>query len=134
MNITPENPSQKLIWISLAANLFFCVTILPLVLHPGLVLSGRQLIDTLFWQGISFIGWPLAMVGSSLNYLYNGYMPDLRTTLSISIYPFIWLAVFLLIFLKRKKWIPLLLTHILVLISFIITWNAVLKGYNFMVG
>ena len=80
------------------------------------------------------IGWPLVMVGSSLNYLYKGYLPDLRTTLSISIYPFIWLAVFLLIFLKKKKWIPLLLTHILVLISFLITWNAVLNGYNFMVG
>jgi hypothetical protein len=134
MNMNPENPSRKLIWISLAVNLLFCITALPILLQSGSFFKSRQLFETLFWQGISIIAWPVAMIVGFLDFLGTGNLLDLRTTLSLAIYPLIWLAVLLLIFSKKGKWISLAILHILLVLSFIITWFPVFNGYNFMVG
>ncbi len=129
-----DNPSPKLIWISLAVNLLLCTTALPLILQSGSFFNTRQLFETLFWQGISIITWPIAMIVGSLNFLINGALPDLVTVFSIGIYPLIWLAFLGLVLSKKRKWFSLIIMHLLLVLSFINTWLAVFNGYDFMVG
>ena len=128
------NPSPKIILISLAVNLLICLTILPYVMQPDSLFNIKELIETLFWQAISLIGWPVALIVGALNYLRNRNLSDLRTALFVSIYPAIWLIAPSLIFIKKGKWILLVILHLLLILSFFVTWLSVLKGYDFMVG
>jgi hypothetical protein len=34
-------------------------TVLPLVLPPFRLYSGRELLEVLFWQGMGLVGWPV---------------------------------------------------------------------------
>ncbi|MCJ7734887.1 MAG: hypothetical protein MUP11_10090 [Anaerolineales bacterium] len=133
MNLISENPSKKLIWGSLGTNILICFTLLPLALQPGSSYTARQLIETLFWQGLSLFSWPIAVVVGIISFVLQGSGPDLGTILSIGIYPLLWLAVLFIIYLK-KKWIPFLALHLLITLSFAAVWLPVLYGYDFMVG
>lgn len=134
MDKKSPNPSPRIILISLAVNLLICLTILPFVLQPDSLFSIKELIETLFWQAISLIGWPVPLLVGALNYLQNRNLSDLRTALFVSLYPAIWLIVLSLIFIKKGKWILLVILHLLLILSFIVTWDSVFKGYDFMVG
>ena len=127
-------PSPRIILISLAVNILISLTLLPLVMQPDSLFNFIQLIETLFWQAISLIGWPLPLFVSALNYLRNQNLSDLRTVLIVSIYPAVWLIASSLIFIKKGKWILLVILHLLLILSFFVTWLSVLKGYDFMVG
>lgn len=134
MNKNAANPSPKLIWISLVCNLLLCTTALPLVLQNGSSFSALLLLETLFWQSLSLIGWPIVLVVGSLNFLLNGALPDLVSAISIGIYPFIWLVLLTLVLAEKRKWFSLIILHLLLVLSFINTWLPVFNGYNFMVG
>ena len=134
METSSNNPSQKLIWISLVINLLVCIIILPLILQPGSTFSISQLMETMFWQGIGLIAWPITLVIALISPLFSGSLPRLGDIFSLILYPLIEISLILIIVGKKNKWIPCLVSHILILMSFIIAWTAVLGGYNFMVG
>jgi len=134
MNNSLKEPSQKLIWISLVINLLVCIIILPLILQPGSTINISQLLDTLFWQGMGLIAWPITLVIALISPLFSGSLPRLGDIFSFILYPLIEISLILIIAGKKNKWIPLLVSHILILMSFTMAWTAVLGGYNFMVG
>jgi len=134
MGTSKINPSLQLIWISLAINLLFCCTILPLTLQSGSFFSVSQLLETLLWQGLGLIAWPITLIMAFVSPLFSGNLPQLSDLLILFLYPLIEISLVMVLVLKNKKWIPLISAHIMVLISFTITWMAVFTGYNFMVG
>ena len=134
METSSNNPSQKLIWISLVVNLLICIIILPLILQPGSTFNIRQLLETLFWQGMGLIAWPITLVMALISPLFSGSLPRLGDIFSLILYPLIEISLILIIAGKKYKWILLLVSHILILMSFIMAWTAILGGYNFMVG
>jgi len=134
MNNSLKEPSQKLIWISLVINLLVCIIILPLILQPGSTINISQLLDTLFWHGMGLIAWPITLVMALISPLFSGSLPRLNDIFSLILYPLIEISLILIIVGKKNKWILLLVSHILILMSFIMAWTAVLGGYNFMVG
>lgn len=133
MNLISENPSQKLILGSLGIYILICYTLLLFVLQPGSSFTARQMFETLFWQGVSLIGWPIALLMGTINFLQQGSASDLSTILSIGIYPLLWLSTILLILLK-KKWFPFLALHLLIILSFAAVWIPVIIGYDFGLG
>ena len=129
-----KNPSQNIILISLAANIVICCTLLPLAIQPYQIFSFRQLLEILLWQGLANIGWIIPLLFSSLAFFRQGSLSDLGVLLRLLIYPAGQIALILLIVIKNNKWIPLIVLHILIVLSFIVTWYPVLNGYDFMIG
>ena len=115
-------------------NLLVCIIILPLILQPGSTFNLRQLLETLFWQGMGLIAWPITLVMALISPLFSGSLPRLGDIFSLILYPLIEISLILIIAGKKYKWILLLVSHILILMSFIMAWTAILGGYNFMVG
>ena len=134
MTISLKELSPKLIWISLVVNLLICMIILPIILQPGSTFNINQLLETLFWQGMGLIAWPITLVMALISPLFSGSLPRISDILSLILYPMIEISLILIIVGKKYKWIPLLASHILILMSFIMAWTAILGGYNFMVG
>jgi hypothetical protein len=133
MKITRPNPSPKIIWFSLLINSLICFVVLPRVLQPQTHISFKQFGEVLFFQFISLIGWPIPFMAGLAGLLWGGTFPGLVDLLILLIYP-AGTASFVLTLILKNKWIPLIITHILILISFLITWNSTLNGYNFMIG
>ena len=129
-----KNPSLKIILISLAANILICCTLLPLAIQPYQIFTFRQLLEILLWQGLANIGWITPLLFSSLAFFRQGSLSNLGVILRILIYPSAQLALILLIIIKNNKWIPLIVLHILIVLSFIGTWYPALNGYDFMIG
>ncbi len=129
-----KNPSLKIILISLAANILICCTLLPLAIQPYQIFTFRQLLEILLWQGLANIGWITPLLFSSLAFFRQGSLSNLGVILRILIYPSAQLALILLIIIKNNKWIPLIVLHILIVLSFIGTWYPVLNGYDFMIS
>ena len=129
-----KNPSLKIILISLAANILICCTLLPLAIQPYQIFTFRQLLEILLWQGLANIGWIIPLLFSSLAFFRQGSLSDLGVILRLLIYPAGQIALILLIVIKNNKWIPLIVLHILIVLSFIVTWYPVLNGYDFMIG
>ncbi|MCJ7717349.1 MAG: hypothetical protein MUO54_12635 [Anaerolineales bacterium] len=134
MNKFPENPTIGIILVSLAANILVCCSLLPLAIQPNQIFTARQLLETLMWQGLAAIGWILPLLLSFLAFIRQGSLSDLGVMLRILIYPLGQIALILLIVIKNYKWIPLIVLHILIILSFIVAWIPVLKGYDFMIG
>ena len=134
METSSNNPSQNLIWISLVINLLVCIIFLPLILQPGSTFNISQLLETMFWQGIGLIAWPITLVMAMTSPLFSGSLPRIGDIFNFILYPLIEISLILIIVGKKNKWIPFLVGHILILMSFIMAWTAVLEGYNFMVG
>ena len=134
METYSNNPSQKVIWISLVVNFLVCIIILPQILQPGSIFNISQLLETLFWQGMGLIAWPITLFMALINPLFSGSLPRLGDIFSLILYPLIEISLILIIAGKKNKWIPVLVSHILILMSFIMAWTAILGGYNFMVG
>ena len=134
MDTSSINLSQKYIWLSLVANCLVCIFILPLILQPGSTININQLLETMFWQSLGLIAWPITLVMALLSPLFSGSLPRLDELFNLIQYPLLELSLILIIIGKKNKWIPFILSHILLLMSFIMAWTAVLGGYNFMVG
>lgn len=134
MDNFPKNPSLKIILISLAANILICCTLLPLAIQPYQIFTSRQLLEILLWQGLAIIGWIIPLLFSSLAFFRQGSLSNLGNILRILIYPSGQLALILMIVIKNNKWIPLIVLHILIILSFIVTWYPVLNGYDLMIG
>jgi len=134
METYSNNPSQKVIWISLVVNFLVCIIILPQILQPGSTFNISQLLETLFWQGMGLIAWPITLFMALINPLFSGSLPRLGDIFNLILYPLIEISLILIIAGKKNKWIPVIVSHILILMSFIMAWTAVLGGYNFMMG
>ena len=83
---------------------------------------------------MGLVAWPITLVMAVISSLFSGALPRLSDVFSVILYPLIEICLILIIVGKKNKWILLLLCHILILMSFIMAWTAVLEGYNFMVG
>jgi len=134
MNQMKISPSPTIIWISILINILFCCLLLPLLLKSPPQLIPGQVLETLFWQGVGLTSWPVALIMMLVNPPFSGSLPRLSDIFSLILFPMIEINLLLILIFKKNKWIPLILTHLLILLSFIITWKAVLTGYNFMVG
>ncbi len=120
--------------LSLIVNFLLSWTILPLLIPPFRVYSLSELFEVLLWQGIGMIGWPLALLGSFLSFLFQFEIAELIPLLFILIYPGMW---FLLLWIwkpKRFRQPAFVLLHFFLIISFAAIWFQVLNGYDFMVG
>jgi len=111
-----------------------CIIILPRILQPGSTFNISQLLETLFWQGMGLIAWPITLFMALISPLFSGSLPRLGDIFKLILYPLIEISLIFIIAGKKNKWIPLLVSHILILMSFVMVWTAVLGGYNFMVG
>jgi len=129
-----KNSSLKITWISLGVNLIFCCTLVPMALQPTWIFNFRQLLETLLWQAIALVGWPLSLLGSLLNFFWRGYSPDLDALLKILLYPAGIITCLLFLICRKNNWIPLIILHLLLILSFINIWSPVLNGYDFMIG
>jgi len=128
------SPSPKIIRISILINIFFCCLVLPLFLQPTPLISLDQILEALFWQVLGLIAWSVTLIMTLVDSWFSGALPRLHDIFSLLLYPLIEISLLMVLILKKNKWIPLILIHILLLMTFSITWNAVLKGYNLMVG
>ncbi|NQS92135.1 MAG: hypothetical protein HQ574_06955 [Chloroflexi bacterium] len=80
MNLISEN-SLPIIDLGLSGiNIMIFCTILPLPCSPAHPTTARQLFETLFWQRVSLIGWPTAVLMGMINLLRYGAGPDLAQT------------------------------------------------------
>ena len=120
--------------LSIAVNGLLSWTILPLVLPPFRLYSGRELLEVLLWQGMGLVGWPLGLIGGMANLLLHRTWTDLVSLLLLSMYPVMILLLMFSLFPKRPKWWALALLHILIAGSFGAVWYKVLNGYDFMRG
>jgi hypothetical protein len=134
MKSPEQNFLINLFWIASAVNILFSFLVLPLLIQPDPPYTHLEFLETLLWQGLSLIAWPIALPLGVAIPLVSGSLPPLKEILSLSLYPLIEFSLLLTLILKRYKWIPFLISHILFLTSMAITWKAVLRGYNFMVG
>jgi|GEM_PF-1618194 len=134
MDQMKKSPSPKIIWISILINILFCCLLLPLLLKSPPQLNPNLLLETLLWHGLGLISWPVSLIMMLVNLLFSGALPRLGDFLSLILFPAIEINLVLILIFKKNKWIPLILAHVLLLISYSITWLGVLKGYNFMVG
>ena len=108
--------------------------LLPLAMPPFHLYTTSELAETLLWQGMGAIAWPLVFLGVILSVLFGGHTPDLGSVLMILVYPCI-LVLAIRVFTARalRLW-PLVLLHLLLALSFAAVWLHVLNGYEFMVG
>ena len=120
--------------MSLVVNAFISWALLPLVMPPFRMYTISELAETLLWQGMGAIAWPLVFLGVILSVLFCGHTPDLGSVLMILVYPCI-LVLAIRVFTARalRLW-PLVLLHLLLALSFAAVWLHVLNGYEFMVG
>lgn len=132
-NLEKEIEVRKII-LSLIVNFLISWTLLPLLIPPFRLYSLKELFEVLLWQGIGMIGWPLALLGSFLSFLFQFEVADIVTFLLILIYPNIWLLLFGIWRSKRFTQQALVMLHFLLTISYAIIWFQVLNGYEFMVG
>lgn len=126
--------SPKIIRNSILINIFFCWLVLPLLLQPTVLISPGQFLETFFWQALGLVTWPVTLTMALVNPFFSRTLPRLSDIFRLILYPLIEISLLMILILKNNKWILLILIHILLLITFSITWNAVLNGYNFMVG
>ena len=133
-NLLSKNPTLKTIWISLALNILLCCTLLPLALEPDQIFTLQDLLEVILWQGLALVGWPLAIVMGVLQFIRQGIFMDTRSFLSLMIYPVGLVLLALTIFLKRGKFFSLVIFHLLLILSFVVTWYSVRSGYDFMLG
>lgn len=133
-NLLSNNPTLKAIWISLALNVLLCCTLLPLALQPDQVFTLQDLLEVILWQGMALVGWPMALVMGFVQLISQGIIMDTRSLLSLLVYPTGLVLLALTIFLKRGKMISLILLHLLIILSFVVTWYSVRNGYDFMLG
>lgn len=131
-NFHARAPSEKIIAISLGINFLIGCTLIPLILNPD-NFSFLKLVEVVYWQGMAAFTWPILFL-NIVFFQFLGNLPDLNTVTELLIYPIAWILLGLTLFLKRGKWITLILLHIIIIISFIIVWNSVLTGYDFMIG
>ena len=126
--------SRRTAGLSILANLLFSWTILPLMIPPGGVYSFQELIEVILWQGLGAAGWPLALLGGSVNLLMQGKISDLLPLLLVLIYPISLLLLILVLLSKRPKRWALALLHLLITFSFAAVWHQIRNGYDFMRG
>jgi len=119
----------------LLVNFLISWTILPLAVPPFGFYSLNNLMEVLLWQGIATIGWPFAILGGFANLIQLGNVASLASLLVVLIYPSMLLLIIFFLFSKRnKRWMLILLLHILLTFSFVAIWYQVLNGYDFMIG
>lgn len=134
MKIIGIDLKAKNIIVSLIANFLLSWTILPVLIPPIRIYSLGELIEVLLWQGVGFIGWPIALLGSFLSFLFQFKLADLVTLLFILIYPSMWFLLLCVWRSKRFKRQAFVMLHFLLTISFAAIWYQVLNGYDFMIG
>jgi hypothetical protein len=127
------NSKTKLIVSTLIANFLLSWTLLPFLIPPFRGYSSSEFFEVLFWQSIGAVGWPFVLLGVVLSVPFGAKLtsPDSLFTL---MYPAIqFLLVRSAISRTQRHW-ELILTHVLVTLSFAVVWYYVLNGYDFMSG
>ena len=125
------NSKKRPVALSILINCLLSWTLLPLVIPPFRIYSIRELIETLLWQGMGAMGWPLALIGGVANLLLQGKLTGLSSLLLVVIYPIMLLLLILVLSSKRPKPWTLILLHMLITFSFAAVWYQVLNGYEF---
>jgi hypothetical protein len=120
--------------VSLALNFLLSWALLPLLIPPFRMYSFVELIEALFWQIASMVGWPLGLLGACANLVIQGTWNDLATLAIMLIYPSITILLVRTFRAKRFRRWEFILLHMLLTFSFAAIWYQVLNGYNFMAG
>jgi hypothetical protein len=126
---------QRLLHISLslAVNVLFSLTLLPLAIPPFKGYSPSDLLGVLLWQTIGMVGWPFALLGIVLSIPLGAKLAS-ADSLFILMYPAIlFLLIRAVVSRAQQRW-EFILLHVLVFFSFIVVWYYVLNGYDFMPG
>lgn len=134
MNNSEAIRTRRTAGLSIAVNGLLSWTLLPLVLPPFRLYSGRELGEVLLWQGMGLAGWPLGLVGGLANLLLHRAGSDLVSLLLLAMYPVMILLLTLSLFPKRPKWWVLAVLHLVLTGAFAAVWHKVLNGYDFMRG
>jgi len=96
--------------------------------------NGIQLLETIFWQILAIISWPISLISGLFSFISEGRSTIQTDLLILLIYPVGMTAFLILITSKRKSWIPVIILHLSLLFSFFFTWKSVFGGYDFMIG
>lgn len=120
--------------VSLVANFVLSLAVLPLFIPPFRIYSLNELIEALYWQVVSMVGWPIGLLGGCVAILMQGKLSNLGTLAIMLIYPGIWILIIRTFKAKRSGRWEFILLHILLTVSFAAIWYQVLNGYDFMAG
>lgn len=118
----------------IVANLLLSWIVLPFVIPPFGLYSLRDLGEVLLWQGIAMIGWPLALFGGIVSFLFQPGSAGLGALLVLLIYPAMLVLLILVLSSKPLRPWALVLFHVVLTLSFAAVWYQVLNGYDFQVG
>lgn len=129
-----DSKARIAIAASLVVNLLLSWTILPFLIPPLRAYPPGDLIEVILWQGMGFVGWPLALFGGVLSLVMQPQTTDLGSLLMLLVYPAIWLLLVLVLIPKRPKGWAVIALHTLLALSFAAVWYGVLGGPVFMGG
>lgn len=128
------NRTRRTVGLSIAVNGLLSWTLLPFVLPPFRLYTGRELLEVLLWQGMGLVGWPLGLVGWLADLLMHRAGTDPVSLLLLSMYPVMIVLLMFSLFPKRPKWWVLAVLHLVLTGTFAAVWYKVLNGYDFMIG
>jgi len=137
-----SNPPSSIHWaeriffifLPLAVTALLSWTILPFLIPSFGAYSFSQLLEVLLWQGLGAVGWPLALLGLTLSLPFNLRLTGDYSFLFILLYPAIEFLLLRSVFSRTRRRLELIILHLLVIFSFVVTWYHVLNGYDFMPG
>ena len=124
---------RKIVFLLLVNSLLSWI-VLSLLIPPFRMYTLPEFLDVLFWQGIGTVGWPIAIFGGLVSFLFQGTQSGLGAVLILLIYPAMLFLLILVLMSKRCRWWGLILLHLLLTFSFAAVWFQVLNGYDFMPG
>jgi len=120
--------------MSITLNGLISWTLLPLVMPSSRTCGCSELGETLLWQGMGLVGWPLAVLGTILAVPIGAHLPSLGSFLIVLAYPAMPALAIRVLTARPFRLLPLVLLHLVLALSFAAVWWHVLNGYNFMVG
>ena len=126
--------SIKIILLTIGNNILFSWLILPFLIPPFQAYKLRQLFEVALWQGISMIGWPVALVGLVASFLFKGGSSDPGSILIYLFYPVIFLLLIISLRANKLRWELLIPLNVLLTLTFLFLWIQVINGYEFMLG
>jgi hypothetical protein len=124
----------RAIVVSLVVNFLLSWTILPFVIPLYRTHSLQELVEVLLWQGMGFVGWPMALLGAFSSLLLKRELGGFAGLLLVIIYPGMLLLLVRLLIPRCRRWWEFILLHLVLTLSFGAVWHQVLNGYDFTAG
>lgn len=119
---------------SLAVNSLASWCLLPLIIPPFRLYTLAELAETFYWQAVATIAWPIALLGLMVSAPFGARPSSWGSVLLLFLYPGMQGLFLSILVSKAPRLWRLLLLHLIVTLSWVAVWYAVLRGTEIMVG